>query len=152
MVTEHMLKISACTTGRHKCAEGSKCTVVRDGSYICRCPLGRVGEFCETGECWKSFRKLYLNRLSICLSWQFENHVCIGESTFIWSTDQEHCRSRPGGPTQTFPLCLQARCLVSRQMRSAYCPQAYHHSLSTQSGWLPSRRWCWIGIFLYLLL
>ena len=31
---------SACTTGRHNCAEGSECTVMKDGSYECLCPLG----------------------------------------------------------------------------------------------------------------
>ena len=30
------------------------------GSYICRCPLGRVGEFCETGECCKSYNGIKL--------------------------------------------------------------------------------------------
>ena len=38
---------SACTTGRHQCAEGSKCAVMRDGNYECLCPLGKTGKFCR---------------------------------------------------------------------------------------------------------
>ena len=40
---------SACTTGQNECAEGSKCSVVRDGSYRCLCPLGKTGKFCNEG-------------------------------------------------------------------------------------------------------
>ncbi len=40
---------SACTTGRHACAEGSKCSVVKDGAYECLCPLGKSGEHCNEG-------------------------------------------------------------------------------------------------------
>ena len=39
---------SACTTGRHKCEEDSKCSVMKDGNYECLCPLGKTGKFCET--------------------------------------------------------------------------------------------------------
>ena len=59
---------SACTTGRHNCAEGfskfnnllyylknnqtfvnlgSECTVMKDGNYECLCPLGKTGKFCR---------------------------------------------------------------------------------------------------------
>ena len=40
---------SACTTGQHQCSEGSKCSVVRDGSYQCLCPLGKTGKLCTEG-------------------------------------------------------------------------------------------------------
>ena len=43
---------SACTTGQNECAEGSKCSVVRDGSYRCLCPLGKTGKFCKEGNEW----------------------------------------------------------------------------------------------------
>ena len=31
----------------HQCAEGSKCSVMKDGNYKCLCPLGKTGQYCQ---------------------------------------------------------------------------------------------------------
>lgn len=52
-------KFNPCDSNRHNCSEGSTC-VPLIAEYVCDCPSGKSGKFCEKGKywCWSDKRKL----------------------------------------------------------------------------------------------
>ncbi|XP_059087709.1 protein eyes shut-like [Tigriopus californicus] len=37
---------SLCTTGKHKCSQDSECSLHLNGTYFCKCPFGKSGNYC----------------------------------------------------------------------------------------------------------